>query len=452
MDNVNKLLEAMRASRISRREFLVRAAALGLSAAAVNRWLAYAEAPAPTGEAMSEWTLPPAATPNPSVPKVNVGVLYPQTGDYARFGIACTNASKLAAKHINAAGGILALGGAELNLVIEDATSDATQARSQAERLITQNKLAAGTGCYSSSITLVVTEVSERNKLPWVTGSISNKLTEREFKYFFQVSPKASMFGQMQVETAKLLGDTIGPKLNKVAIVYEDTSYGTSTSEGLMKTAEELGFNIVLYEAYSAGFTDASPLVNKIKASGAEILFPVSYLTDAILIVKTMRDMNVTAAIIGGGAGYLMPEFWQGLGEDAEYIFSVGSWAMDISCPSVPWFAGEYEKEYGEFLMEHAGEAYVMMWVIKEAIEKVGSADPEKVREALVAFDATSGPASAMPGCRVQFDEVGWNKHVHPVMIQWRAGRPACVWPPEDARTEPVWPIPTWEERKKAKA
>jgi len=452
MDNVNKLLEGLWSCRISRREFFVRAMALGLSATAVNRWLAYAETPTPGGEAMAEWTLPPAATPNPSVPKVNVGVLYPQTGDNARFGIACTNASKLAAKHINATGGVMALGGAELNLIIEDSTSDATQARSQAERLITQNKLAAGTGCYVSSISLVVTEVSERNKLPWITGSVSDELTKRGFKYFFQVSPKSSMFGRMQVETAKLLGDTIGPKLNKVAIVFEDTSYGTSTSEGLQRAAEELGFDIVLYEAYSAGFTDASPLINKIKGSGAEILLPVSYLTDAILIVKTMRDMNVTAAIIGGGAGYLMPEFWEGLGADAEYIFSVGSWAMDISCPSATWFAGEYEKEYGEFLMEHAGEAYVMMWVLKEAIEKAGSADQEKVREALATLDVTAGPASAMPGCHIQFDETGWNKHVHPVMIQWHDGRPACVWPPEDARVQPVWPIPTWEERKKAKA
>jgi branched-chain amino acid transport system substrate-binding protein len=452
MDNFNRLLEALRSSRLSRREFFVRAAAMGLSASAIAHWMAHAESPEPTEEAMLDWTPGPKATPNSDVPKVNVGLLYPQTGDYARFGIACTNATKLALKHINEAGGIMSMGGAELNVIIEDATSDATQARSQAERLITQNKLAAGTGCYSSSITLVVTEVSERNKLPWITGSISDKLTDRAFKYFFQVSPKASMFGQMQVETAKLLGDEIGPQLSKVAIVYEDTSYGTSTSEGLSSTAEALGFDIVLSEAYSAGFTDASPLVNKIKASGAEIIFPVSYLTDAILIVKTMRDMDVNAATIGGGAGYLMPEFWQGLGTDAEYIFSVGSWAMDISCPSVPWFATAYEEEYGEFLMEHAGEAYVMLWVIKEALEKAASDDPEKVREAMASLDLTMGPASAMPGCHVQFDDVGWNYHVHPVMIQWRDGRPACVWPPEDARIAPVWPIPTWEERKKAQS
>ncbi len=389
-------------------------------------------------------------TPNPAAGKVDVGVLYPQTGDNARFGIACTNAMKLAAEHINAEGGILSMGGAALNLVIADSTSDATQARSQAERLITQNKLAAGSGCYVSSITLVVTEVSERNKLPWVTGSVADTLTQRNFKYFFQVSPKSSMFGQMQVETAKRLGDEIGPKLSKVAIVFEDTSYGTSTSQGLKDAAQKLGFEIVLYEAYSAGFTDASPLVNKIKAAKAEILFPVSYLTDAILIVKTMRDQKVTAAIIGGGAGYLMPEFAQGLGPDAEYIFSVGSWNHNISCPDVAAFAKAYQAQYNEFLMEHAGEAYVMTWVIKEALEKAASADPAKVRDAMATLDLTSGPGSAMPGCHVKFDATGWNEMVHPVMIQWTNGEPVTVWPPEDAKIKPVWPIPAWDQRKKS--
>lgn len=446
MDNFEKLVEAFHSARLSRRELIARAAALGLSAPAIYRLLladASAQTAAPTPAPR------PKMTPNPAAGKVDVGVLYPQTGDNARFGIACTNAVQLAADHINEEGGILSMGGAALNLVIADATSDATQARSQAERLITQNKLAAGTGCYVSSITLVVTEVSERNKLPWVTGSVSNKLTERNFKYFFQVSPKSSMFGQMQVETAKRLGEEIGPKLNKVAIVFEDTSYGTSTSEGLRATAEKLGFEIVLYEAYSAGFTDASPLVNKIKATKAEILFPVCYLTDSILIVKTMRDQKVNAAIIGGGAGFLMPEFVQALGPDAEHIFSVGSWNHNISCPDVSVFSKAYEERHKEFLMEHAGEAYVMTWVIKEALEKAASADPAKVRDAMAALDLTAGPGSAMPGCAVKFDATGWNEKVHPVMVQWTNGQLVTVWPPEDAKIKPVWPIPPWDQRKK---
>lgn len=442
MDDLTSLVTRLEERQITRREFVKRAAALGLSLPTVSAIAAACAAP-PTPEPTPEAEAP---SPTPAgVEQVNLGVLYPRTGDYARLGETCIEASILAAEDINDAGGIEALGGARINLIISDATSEATQARSQAERLLTQNELAAATGCYSSSLTLVATEVSERLGIPWITGSISNALTERGFKYFFQVSPKATMFGQYQVETAKRLGEKTGE--NKVAIVYEDTSYGTNTSEGLRDTAEKLGFDIVLYEAYSAGFTDAAPLVNKIKASGAEILFPVSYLTDAILIIKAMRDLNVNAAVIGGGAGYLMPEFYKSLGSAAEHTLSVASWNLDIACPGVPEFAAAYEGRFGEFLQEHAGEAYVMMWVMKEALENAASTDPKKVRDAMAGLDLTEGLASAMPGCHVQFDEDGWNQHVHPVMIQWRDGRPKTIWPPEDARVEPVWPIPSWEER-----
>ena len=121
-------------------------------------------------------------------------------------------------------------------------------------------------------------------------------------------------------------------------------------------------------EPYVAKFTDATPLVNKIKASKPDFLFPVSYITDALLIIRTMKQMNVNAGIFGGGAGYLIPDFVKDMGKDAEYVFSVASWNNDINCGEVSKIAETYEKKYGEFLMEHAGEAYVMMWVIADAI------------------------------------------------------------------------------------
>jgi len=97
--------------------------------------------------------------------------------------------------------------------------------------------------------------------------------------------------------------------------------------------------------------------------------------------------------------------------------------------------------------MEHAGEAYVMMWVIADAIERAGSTDPAKVRDAMVKTNLTKGPGSVMPGCHVEFNDSGWNKHVHPVMTQWQQGKLRCVAPESDARVKPAWPIPAWDKR-----
>ena len=408
---------------IGRRDFLKGAAALGLGAGLAG--------------------FPPRGAEGAAAKDVNIGVLYPTSGSQARFGQMCVNAVKLAVDDVNAAGGIKSLGGARLNPIVADIQSDPGVTRNQAERLMATGNLAAATGCYVSTYTLVATEVAERYKIPFITGSIANKLTERGFKFTFQVSPKASMFGEMQMEFAAKLAE----KGKRVAIVYEDTDYGTSTSKGLIDGAKKAGFEVTMAEPYTAKFTDATPLVNKIKASRPDLLFPVSYITDALLIIRTMKQLSVNAAIIAGGAGYLIPDFAKDLGKDADYVFSVGSWNYDINCPEVPQYAAAYEKRYSEFLMEHAGEAYVMVRVLADAIQRAASTDPQKVRDALAKTNLTKGPGSTMPGCHVEFDETGWNKHVHPVMVQWQKGQLRAVYPASDARVKPVWPVPAWDKR-----
>jgi branched-chain amino acid transport system substrate-binding protein len=355
----------------------------------------------------------------------------------------CVNAIKLAVDDINNAGGIKALGDAKINAIYADIQSDPGVTRNQAERLMATGNLAAGTGCYVSTYTLVATEVAERYKIPFVTGSVADKITDRGFKFTFQVSPKASHFGEMQMEfAAKVAG-----KGKRAAVVYEDTDYGTATSKGVIEGAKKYGFEVVMNEPYTAKFTDATPLVNKIKAAKPDLMFPVSYITDALLIIRTMKQLNLNASVFGGGAGYIIPDFYKDMGKDGEYIYSAASWNYDINCGEVPKIAEAYEKRYGEFLMEHAGEAYVMIWVIADAVERAASTDPVKVRDAMAKTNLTKGPGSVMPGCHVEFDDKGWNKHVHPVMLQWQKGQLRTVFPESDSRVKPVWPVPDWDKR-----
>ena len=408
---------------LSRRDFLKGAAALGMGAGVIG--------------------LPVRGAVAGTAKDVNVAVLYPTSGSNASFGQMCVNAIKLAVDDINSAGGIKSLGGAKMNPIYADIQSETSVTRNQAERLMAAGNLAAATGCYVSTFTLVATEVAERYKIPFVTGSVADKLTDRGFKYTFQVSPKASMFGEMQMDfAAKMAG-----KGKRAAIIYEDTDYGTATAKGVIDGAKKVGFETVMSEPYVAKFTDATPLVNKIKAAKPDFLFPVSYITDALLIIRTMKQMGVNAGIFGGGAGYLIPDFVKDMGKDANYIFSVASWNNDINCGEVAKIAEAYEKKYGEFLMEHAGEAYVMMWVIADAIGRAASTDPVKVRDAMAKTNLSKGPGSVMPGCHVEFDDKGWNKRVHPVMTQWQGGKLRCVYPESDARVKPTWPIPAWDKR-----
>ena len=230
---------------------------------------------------------------------VNIGALYPTTGSMAQIGVGCVAAAKLAVEMVNEAGGIKSLGGAKLNLIISDVQSDTTVTRTETDRLISGNKLSAIHGCYASALTLIASEVAERAKVPLITGSSSDQLNKGR-TYTFTPFARASQFAKAQLQMSKLVSDK-----PKVAVIFENTAFGTSTSNGLKELAPGEGVEIVMFEPYSAGFTDASPLINKVKASGANTLFSVSYLNDLILIVRTVKQVGLNIAINGGSGGFV---------------------------------------------------------------------------------------------------------------------------------------------------
>src|SRR5258705_6873331 len=243
---------------------------------------------------------------------VNIGGLYPGTGSFAKNGQGCVAAAKLAAEMVNDAGGIKSLGGAKLNLIVSDVQSDTTVTRTETDRLISGNKLSAIHGCFASALTLIASEVAERAKVPLLTGSSSDQLNKGR-TYTFTPFARASQFAKAQLQMAKLVSEQ-----PKVAVIFENTAFGTSTSNGLKELAPGEGVEIVMFEPYSAGFTDASPLINKVKASGANTLFSLSYLNDLILIARTVKQVGLNIAINGGARGLVVPGFYKKLRKLAE--------------------------------------------------------------------------------------------------------------------------------------
>jgi branched-chain amino acid transport system substrate-binding protein len=358
---------------------------------------------------------------------VNIGALYPVTGSLAQIGQGCVNAAKLAVQMVNDAGGIKSLGGAKLNLIVSDVQSDTTVTRTETDRLITSNKLSAITGCFASALTLIASEVAERAKVPLLTGSSSDALNKGR-NYTFTPFARASQFAQAQLRMSRLTSDK-----PKVAVVFENTAFGTATSNGLREQAAAEGVEIVMFEPYSAGFTDASPLINKVKASGATALFSVSYLNDLILIVRSVKQVGLDVTINGGSGGFVIPDFYKNVGKLAEGLQGVAHWNHDMDANSEKCNA-EYKKQFGEFLFEYAGGLVAQTFIIADALERAQSTDPQKVREAISATNVSSGFAAMCPGGKVQFGPDGKNIHAHPVGVQWQNGDLASIYPKEDAR------------------
>ena len=362
---------------------------------------------------------------------VNIGALYPTTGSFAQIGQGCVNAAKLAVQMVNDAGGIKSQGGAKLNLIVSDVQSDTTVTRTETDRLISGNKLSAIYGCFASALTLIASEVAERAKVPLLTGSSSDQLNKGRH-YTFTPFARASQFAQAQLQMAKLVSEQ-----PKVAVLFENTAFGTSTSNGLREQAAGEGAEIVLFEPYSAGLTDASPLINKVKSSGANMLFPVSYLNDLILIIRGIKQVDLKIAVNGGSGGFVIPDFYKNVGDLAEGLLGVAHWNHDINTDAQRVNA-VFQKQYGEFLFEYAGGLVAQTFMIADALERAGSADPEKVRDAIAALDVSQGYAAMCPGGRVKFGPDGKNIYAHPVGVQWQHADLATVFPKEDARASLV--------------
>ncbi|QCI69430.1 ABC transporter substrate-binding protein [Phreatobacter stygius] len=368
---------------------------------------------------------------------VNVGVVLPLSGANAQFGINSRNGIQLVADEINAAGGIKGLGGARLNLVIADSTSTPTTAANVAQRLVTQNDVVAILGAFASSLTIAISEVTERRGVPLLTMSFSDQITGRGFENIFQVVAKASVIGKAQFDGTLAVAQAAGQKLERVAIMYEDTAYGTSQATGLRDGAKAAGVQIVMDDAYPLGITDVTPLINKLRASGAQAVFPVSYLNDSLQIIRSMRQQRIDIPAIGGAAGYVIPDFEKGLGEHAEGVLSISPANYDLA----PDLTERFRKRFGYFMVHEALEHAVCLDVLVQAIEQAKSTQADALRKALHDTRFEGGWAKAMTGGAVKFDKSGLNTLSVPVMVQWRNKELVTVWPSDVARTKAVWKV-----------
>jgi branched-chain amino acid transport system substrate-binding protein len=367
---------------------------------------------------------------------VKIGMIQPLSGPNAVFGINCQRGMQLAVDMINEKGGIKSLGGAKLKLVAADIPTPNTAAQAT-QRLINREHVSGIVGHFVSSSTLAASEVTERMKVPLVTFAFADQITERGYKYVFQVTPKGTVFGEDQFNYVYDMMADKGKAPKKIAIMYEDTAYGTTQAKGLRAAAKKKGVDIVVDEAYSLGITDATPLINKIRSTKPDIIFPVSYFNDALLLIRGMRQQGISVPAIGGAAGYVIDDFRKGLGKYAEGILSVASSNQDLAPAE---FTQRYEKEYGVFPSHDAISHAVAVDVLAKAVDKAASTDPKKIRDALAVTDTSEGIASAIPGGTVKFNEKGLNTATFPILVQWRGDRPVTVYPKNVAKAEPVLP------------
>jgi len=396
----------------------------------------------------------------PVIKEVKIGVVLPLTGPASKEGWIARRGIELAVEHINRKGGVKSLGGAKIVLIFADSQGKPEVGMAEAERLITVEKVHALTGCYQSAVTLPVAGVAEKYKMPFmVADAISDAITEQGYKYVFRVHGKASWYGRDAVRFIVDMNKKYGTNFKTIGLVYEDDEFGKSSAEGFKKYLKELApeYEIVFEEPYPLTIADLTPLVTKLKAANPDIVVHVAYVSDAILFMKALKVSGwYPKAYLGlGAAGQSHWDYIKSLGKDVEYVFTQTEWQPDLllskKLARFKWVNDEYKAKYGEDMVGIAADCYTSTWILYYAIEKAGSVDPDKIRDALASI-VLELPSEEIPVI-LPYPKIdltrpdGQNPYTAICVAQILEGKFRIVWPVEYATVEAVWPAPSWGER-----
>ena len=380
-------------------------------------------------------TLVLQAAPVAAADDVVIGALLPMTGGNAPNGAQKKTGYEIAVEEVNAQGGIAALGGAKMKLVVRDHEGKPDVGARLANAIINDDKASMVVGTYQSGVSIPVARVTERAKTPFlVTDSMADEITEAGLKYLFRIDTKAELATRGMLEGVKAFGAKLGTPITKIALLNEDSAFGQSLKADFEKQAPLVGLTIVENLSFKAGSPDLSAQAARIKASGAEWTVGSWYITDMLTIVRTFPGQGLNIARVSTfGGGVQTPALLQA-GEQAEGVTGFTMWNPDLNRPGVKEFVEKFKQRLGVEPNQNAVKSYAGIWILKEVIERAGSLDKDKLREALAKTEITSGPAMIMPTSKISFDATGQLVPTH-IAIQVQKGAFRTVWPDDVAST-----------------
>jgi len=397
-----------------------------------------------------------AIGPARAAESVKIGVIYPLTGnaasagqsakDAVNLGVAIVNTAHpdLKALPLGATAGLPNLGGAKIELDEADHQGNPQVGQQQTLRLITQDHVVAMLGSYHSSVSLVATAVAERQGVPYlVADSVALNITGRGFKWTFRSGPIASDFAKAY---AGFLTDmkSAGRKIDKIAIVNENTDYGTSVAASILEAAKAANINVAAQIPYNANSSDVSAQVIQLKTLQPDVVIFISYTADTILYFKTMKNLDyLPPIIIGDDAGFSDPTFIPNVGDLAQG--AINRSAYDIGKPgSNSYIVNEmFKAKYGRDLDDTSARWMQGFLVLADAINRAGSTEPDKIQAALQATDLE--PDQLMIGYNgVKFDSTGQNTLASTFLIQLQGKQYVSIWPTNLATDKLELPMKGW--------
>ena len=364
---------------------------------------------------------------------IKIGASMSVTGTYAKPGSYQKEGYDICIDELNGKGGLL---GRKVELVIYDDQSQPATAVKLYEKLITEDKVDAVMGPYSSAVSEAVANVTEKYKKVMVAPlAATTSIFKKGRKYIFMVITPAENYLDGLIDMAAKRG------LKTVAIINEDTLFPKASAAGTAEAAKKRGMQVVLQEAYPKGNTDFSALLVKIKAANPDVIAAGTYFDDAVAITRQMKELNVNPKMFGLTVGGDLPEFYDLLKQNAEYIYGSTQWDESLPYPGQKEFLAAYTKKFKREPSYHAAAGYAGCLIYGEAVKRAGTLDADRVREQLLKMEIKT----AFGDYKVEPD--GFQVAHKMVMLQWQDGKRVVVWPDDLASGKMRYPTPEWGKR-----
>ena len=368
------------------------------------------------------------------------------TGNLTKEGHLTQEGYELWKTYVNSHGGIK-VGGKTYMVDIKyyDDESKNDTAAQLAERLIDQDHVNFLLGPYGSGTSFTVAQIAERKKIPMVEGNgAAERIFNQGFKYTFGVLSPAKRY----LEGILDMAHSQKPAAQTVAITAASDAFSQEVAAGAAAWATAHGMKVVYSNKYPDTATDVSSVISALKQTNPDVILNAGHLQDALLVQKGLKEQNVLAKVYGYSVGPDTPDFATSLGKDANDVFGGAQWSASVKYKAQPGFyhtAMDYEKAiettYHHHADYHNAESSAACLAFQYALEKAGTLDPEKVREALVGLDVTTFFGI------IKFDSRGLNVYKPMVTNQIQNGNLVTVWPKFTAAAKPIYPTPPWGQR-----
>ena len=368
---------------------------------------------------------------------LKVGAALSLTGSLAKEGRLTKLGYQLCQQKVNGAGGI-AVGDKKVKLAItykDDKSTPDTAASLVDQFNDSGRKLILGP--YGSPSTEAASAVVERNGQVMVDSSgADNAIFAKGYKNTFAVLSPATSYLAAIVDA---IAASANPKPKTVAIISADDGFSKTAAQGGAAEARKQGMKVLTIQQVPEHTTNVSSALTKIRAMNPDLILVSAHVEEGIAAVKQSKELGVKPMGFGETVAPPTPDFVKALGKNAEGVIGSTQWTADSTGKDKVFgtakdYARDFQQRFGETPEYHSAEAAAACLALVLGVEKAGSTDPAKVRDAIAGLDTESffGP--------IKFDQTGKNADKPMSAVQIDNGKPVTIFPADQAQAKLQWP------------